>query len=222
MNNSRITKFSKIIIWCVVVVSSLHIFFNLFLANFLTTAFESEEITEDIYNYVGGLLAVSSNFLGLINVFFIFVSYILLSKWFYISCKLNHLNGVRGLETSPRWAWLWYAIPIATLFKPYQSLEETYKASFQKEDWEEILVPWVFPIWWLSWLVSGFLFNRSADQFFNLTEDSLFENWVTYYYTVSAFDLINIVSAFALLQIVKTISKNQSKLNFDINYTISK
>lgn len=204
------------------VVSSLHIFFNLLLANILTTAFESEAITDYTFNYFVALLSEGSYFLGLIKVFFIFVSHILLSKWFYTSCKLNHLNDVKGLETSARWAWLWYAIPIAALIKPYQSLEETYKASFQKEDWEEIPVPWVFPIWWLSWIVSNFLGNRSANQFFDLTEETLYENWVTYYYTVSAFDLINIVSALALLQIVKTISKNQSKLNFDINYTIRK
>ena len=222
MDNSRITKFSKIIIWCVVVASFLHLIFNLLLANLTTTYFESEAITEDTFYYIGGLLDSGLFIVLLLYLFLMLVSYVLLSKWFYTSCKLNHLNGVKGLETSPRWAWAWYLIPIANLVKPYQSLEETYKASFQKEAWEEIHAPWVFPIWWMSFLASNIIYNFSANLSDTLTEDSWYENYVTFYYTVLVGDLIYIVSALALLQIVKTVSKNQSKLNFEINYTRTK
>ncbi len=219
MNNSKITKYTKFILWGTVVTSSLNAIFNLLFANLITTYFESETISEDTYIYLYNLLDSGFSFMSLFYAFFIFASMILLSKWFYTSCKLNHLSGVKGLETSPRWAWLWYAIPIANLVKPFQSLEETYKASFQRDDWEEITYPWVFPIWWGSFLVGGVFSNISVRMYWDLTEDSPYQDFVAEHYYALTSDILYIISAFALLQIVKTISDNQSKLNFEINFT---
>ena len=155
----------------------------------------------------------------LVFLIILLTSFVLLSKWFYTSCKLNHLNGMKGLNTSPRWAWLWYAIPIANLFKPYQSLKETYQASTQRDDWKEISIPWAFPIWWMSYLSSSFASNISFRLFSNLTEDSPYQDYVTEHYVAFTGEFLWVVSAIALLQIVKTVSVNQSKLNFQIKYT---
>lgn len=219
MNNSKITKYTKFILWVAAIASSLNAIFNLLLANLITTYFESQTISEDTYTYLYDLLNSGFILINLSFFFFHICSMILLSKWFYTSCKLNHLSGVKGLETSPRWAWLWYAIPIANLVKPFQSLEETYKASFQRDDWEEITYPWVFPIWWASLLVSGVFSNISVNLYMDLTEDSPYQDFVAEHYYALTSDILYIISAFALLQIVKTISDNQSKLNFEINFT---
>ena len=217
MNNSRITKYSKFILWCNVVTNSLYACFNLLLANLITTHYETETISEDTFVYVYNLLDSGFTFISFFYTVFVFASMVLLSKWFYVSCKLNHLNGVKGLKTSPRWAWLWYAIPIANLVKPFQSLEETYKASFQREDWEEISYPWVFPVWWMSFLVGGWLSNISFRMYFNLTEDSPYQDYVAEHYYALSSEIFYIISALALLQIVKTVSENQNNLNFDMN-----
>lgn len=222
MNNLNITKYAKFIIWCSIVICSLNSIFNLLLANLITTYFESETISDETYIYIYNLLDSVFTILGLFYLIIVFTSFVLLSKWFYTSCKLNHLNGMKGLNTSPRWAWLWYAIPIAALFKPYQSLEETYQASTQRDDWKEISVPWVFPIWWLSWLFSNAASNYSFRLFSNLTEDSPYQDYVTEHYVAFTGEFLWVVSAIALLQIVKTVSANQGKLNFDKSYTKTK
>lgn len=222
MNNSRITKYSKFILWGVVVTSSLSAFFNLLFANLITTYFESETISEDTYNYLYNLLDSGFIFMSLFYSFFLFASMILLSKWFYTSCKLNHLSGVKGLETSPRWAWLWYAIPFANIVKPFWSLEETYKASFQRDDWEEISNPWVLPIWWISFLAGNLFSNISVRMYWDFTEDSPYQDYITEHYFTLTSDILYFISALSLLQIVKTISDNQSKLNFEINFTKAK
>ena len=76
-----------------------------------------------------------------------------------------------------------------------------------------------FPIWWMSFLSSAAASNISARLFSNLTEDSPYQDYVTAYYVSFTDDILWVVSAIALLQIVKTVSVNQSKLNFEIKYT---
>ena len=56
-------------------------------------------------------------------------------------------------------------------------------------------------------------------MYLDLTEDSPYQDYVTENYIALTSDILYIISALALLQIVKTISDNQSKLNFEINYT---
>ena len=219
MNNLNITKYAKFIIWCSIVICSLNSIFNLLIANLITTYFESETISDETYIYIYNLLDSAYTISGLVFLIILITSFVLLSKWFYTSCKLNHLNGMKGLNISPRWAWLWYAIPFANLFKPYQSLKETYQASTQRDDWKEISVPWAFPIWWMSYLSSSFASNISFRMFSNLTEDSPYQDYVTEHYVAFTGEVLWVVSAIALLQIVKTVSANQSKLNFQIKYT---
>ena len=53
----------------------------------------------------------------------------------------------------------WYFIPIANLWKPYQALRETFKASHPdfSDDWREAPHPWTLSVWWGLWLVAGFV-----------------------------------------------------------------
>ena len=64
--------------------------------------------------------------------------------------------------------------------------------------------------------------NISLRMYWDLTEDSPYQDYVAEHYFALTSDILYSISALALLQIVKTISDNQSKLNFEINFTKAK
>jgi hypothetical protein len=84
------------------------------------------------------------------------LAYVASGVWIYnAACNVRAL-GARGLQNSPGWAVGWYAVPIASLFKPFQAMEEIYKASLAPLGWARQRMPLVLPLWWGAWLLTGF------------------------------------------------------------------
>ncbi len=75
--------------------------------------------------------------------------------WVYnAACNLRAL-GVRGLQNTPGWAVGWFAVPIASLYKPFQVFEELYLASGSPLGWRRLKTPLILRWWWGGWLVYG-------------------------------------------------------------------
>jgi hypothetical protein len=66
--------------------------------------------------------------------------------------------GALGMEFTPGWCIGWFFVPIANLFKPFQAVRETWKASIASETpWQNNDSSWLLGTWWTLWIGSGFL-----------------------------------------------------------------
>jgi hypothetical protein len=75
-------------------------------------------------------------------------------------CSNAHALGARGMEFTPGWAVGWYFIPFMNLVKPYQAVQEIYRATDPQadaDDWKLSYVPSLFGWWWGLWIVSNVL-----------------------------------------------------------------
>ena len=73
--------------------------------------------------------------------------------------NLRHF-GVSGLRHSPRWAVLWWIIPLANIVMPYLTMRELWQASDPEAgsvDWTNVRRPALLPMWWAGFLAWSFL-----------------------------------------------------------------
>jgi hypothetical protein len=60
-----------------------------------------------------------------------------------------------GLRFSPGWAVGWWFIPIANLWKPFQTVRELWKASHGGDAWRTMATWPVIGWWWAIWIASN-------------------------------------------------------------------
>lgn len=54
--------------------------------------------------------------------------------------------------------WWWHAVPFALLWKPLQGVMQVWRAVRRRADLPDS-VPWVFALWWTTWLVGNSVTN---------------------------------------------------------------
>lgn len=208
-NNQQITKIVRAFLYGIMAVCLANIISNFMQINLLNDYFVNNLYSDETYYILAEKNDLRVAWIALIYSIVIFFSIFVIGRWLFVSAKINHLSGLTGLKVSPGWSIGWYFIPFANLVMPYRSLRETYKASFNIEDWQDIRIPFVFPIWWTTWLLSsvlGSIYNRLS---LNLEENSSYESWnIASYFDIS-FDIMLILNAVFLKNIVNTIYENQ-------------
>ena len=117
--------------------------------------------------------------------------------------------GARGLRFSPAGSIGWYFVPIVSLWKPYQAMKEIWRASLDPENWPDMPVPVLLPVWWALWLVSnslGFTELRLSNELFDNpgVSDFIAANIVSQASTVSG-----ILPATVLLAIINRVYRMQ-------------
>lgn len=100
---------------------------------------------------------VREGVIGLANFVILGGTWLLFLRWTYLANQNAWALGALGMKNTPGWAVGWYFVPIATLWKPYQALRETFKASHPDytDDWALAPRPRLLPVWWSIWIVSG-------------------------------------------------------------------
>lgn len=191
-------------------------FFSI-VSNFMQINLLNDYFLDSLYSYDEFILLSDKNDIrvGIISLLYsilLFLSIILIGRWLYVSAKNNHLYEVKNLKFKPGWAIGWYFIPFANLIMPYRSMKETYKASFKRDDWESISVPYDIPIWWITWLITNILFNVSSRNYFSAINNLSYENLKFVLYIDISGDIFLIVNAIFLIKIVRVISFNQRDL----------
>ena len=63
--------------------------------------------------------------------------------------------GTVGLRFSPGWAVGWWFVPIANLWKPFQTVRELHKASAGADRWSVTPTSALIGWWWAAWLIQG-------------------------------------------------------------------
>ena len=217
MNNHLITKSVKLCLYGLMAVCFINIFSNCMQINLMNDYFVKDLYSEDVYDVLAekndSRVAIVN---GLYSIF-LFSSFFLIGRWFFVSAKLNHLLGIKELSISPRWSVGWYFIPFANLVMPYRSLKETFKASFNSEEWQNNRVPYDFPIWWATFLIGNGLSNVSLRMYLKLGETYTHEqlNQISYIDIVA--DILLIINAIFLLRIVNIIYNNQKDKSFQLH-----
>lgn len=86
---------------------------------------------------------------GLVQLAVTIGSWISFLMWMYRACNNAWSYGRGFLSITPGWAVGWWFIPIASLYKPYVAMRETWTASHDGQGSPLILG------WWLSYLGTG-------------------------------------------------------------------
>ena len=207
MNNELITKFVKLCLFGLVAVCFINIFSNFMQINLVNDYFVKNLYSEDVFN----VLIEKNDFrVDIINNFymlFLYPSFFLIGRWFYVCAKINHISRKEELKFSPGWSVGWYFIPFANLVMPYRSLKETYKASFKSENWQSIKIPYDFPVWWSTWLLGNwfdwFIFKMLMGDVNTYSE----LNQISYIEICS--NVFLIVNSFFLIRIMNVVCSNQ-------------
>jgi len=185
--------------------------------NLMNDYFVEDLYSDGVYDVLAEKNDSRVEVIGGFYAVFIFASFFLVGRWFFVSAKINHLSGKKELNNSPGWSVGWYCIPFANLVMPYRSLKETFKASFDSEDWQNTKVPYDFPIWWATFLIGNSLSNVSFRMWSELGEAYTYKqlNQISYIDIVT--DILLIINAIFLLRIVNTIYSNQKDKSFQLH-----
>jgi hypothetical protein len=120
-----------------------------------------------------------------------------------------HSLAIPWLTFSPGWAVGWWLIPVANLWKPFQTVRELWKASGGDEAWWRIATWQVIGWWWACWIVFNILDNTTI-RFWGsgsgtgtlIAGDSL----------PIAGDLVSMVGAVLAISIVRSVTERQARL----------
>ncbi|MBA2226039.1 DUF4328 domain-containing protein [Thermogemmata fonticola] len=86
------------------------------------------------------------------------VTAIVFLSWAYRVHANAHALGAEGMQYTPGWAVGWYFVPIANLFRPFQVMRETFRAShpdYGPRNWRQAPVPSLVAFWWALWIVGN-------------------------------------------------------------------
>lgn len=87
--------------------------------------------------------------------------YVISGMWIVRVARNVRALGARDLEISPGWSVGWYAIPFGNLFKPFQAMQDIWRASVSAAQWRQVATPGWLRIWWGCWLASNIIGQAS-------------------------------------------------------------
>jgi hypothetical protein len=93
---------------------------------------------------------------GLMQFSAFVVSAIFVSRWVLrINANAHELTDM--MTMTPRWNVGWFFIPVATLWKPFEGIRQSYQASIDGEFPDAVEVPAIFRWWWGLWLITNWI-----------------------------------------------------------------
>lgn len=137
---------------------------------------------------------------------------VLVAMWIYRAHANVREAGIGQLPISPAWAVIWFFVPIANLFKPFDAMRQLWRAS--QADAVAEAGAWLLQTWWAAWVLGTILGNVSYQ---------LAENGYTIP-TVAAVDCIGnaamMLAAWLLARIIRRVTEAQ-RLHLDAAATFA-
>jgi len=205
-------------LYALILFAGINIVSNVMQISLLNSYFVYSEFSYDVFSVLADKNDTRIEIINFIYALLLVSSIFIIGRWIYLSAKINKLLEIKGLKYTPAWSVGWYFIPFANLFRPYQALKEIYKASFNKEDWENEEIPSSFGAWWTTWIIFNLFANASMRMWYGLGEDMSYEDLNIMSYLDICADFLQIICSLALLNIVDVISKNHQSIQFKTKY----
>jgi Domain of unknown function (DUF4328) len=119
-----------------------------------------------------------------------------------------HALAIPGLTFSPGWAVGWWLIPVANLWKPFQTVRELWKASGGDETWWRIATWPLIGWWWACWVAFNILYNATIRYW--ATDSGTVDTLIVGDWFSIAGDLVSIVAAILAISIVRSVTERQA------------
>src|ERR1700733_5491881 len=130
-------------------------------------------------------------------------------KWIYRAYKNIQGFGAEGLRFSPGWAVGYYFIPILSLIRPVQVMNEIWRASDDPRDWPRRPGSWVIVSWWTLFLIYTGVTQVSLEI---AIQASTNDQWTLAAVLAIAGDLFSIPLSIAALRLVTEVYRRQKAL----------
>jgi hypothetical protein len=117
---------------------------------------------------------------------------------------------VPRLTFTPGWAVGWWLIPIANLWKPFQTMRELWKASDGDEAWWRSPTWPVIGWWWACWVVFNILYNTTI-RFYGSVSATVRSYIIGDRFSIAG-DLVSIVAGVLAISIVRSVTDRQAGL----------
>jgi hypothetical protein len=121
-----------------------------------------------------------------------------------------HALSIRGLTFSPGWAVGWWLIPVANLWKPFQTVRELWKASSGDEAWWRIATWPVIGWWWACWIAFNILYNATI-RFWGSDSATLEALIAGDWFSIMG-DVVSLVAGILAISIVRVVTERQAEL----------
>lgn len=102
------------------------------------------------YPHLSAVVAVGALF----QVGAFVLSIIVVGRWMW-RVNSNAHGLANGMSITPGWAVGWFFVPVASLFKPFEAMKETWQVSHDPDNWPNVAVPALLRWWWGLWVVSN-------------------------------------------------------------------
>ena len=132
---------------------------------------------------------------------------VLFCRWIHRASSNLFALGHTTQQTSPGGAVVWWFIPIASLFKPYQVLRELLASSHRRGEVSSLLGPY-----WAVWLLGGWV-GTAAGRIFLSGDDGSIEDLLTGDYVAMASDGLLLVAAALVFYITRQVTRDQDAKN---------
>jgi hypothetical protein len=148
-------------------------------------------------------------FIGLLQSGLGILTGIIFLKWIYRSYKNIQGFGAQGLRFSPGWAVGYYFIPILSLIRPVQVMNEIWRASDDPRDWPKRPGSWLIASWWTLFLVYTGITQISLEL---AIQASTNDQWTLAAVLAILGDFFSIPLSLAALRLVTEIYRRQRTL----------
>ncbi len=131
----------------------------------------------------------------------IFIAAISILTWIYMANKSVVNLGARGMAFSPVWSVGWFFVPVYSLWKPYEAMQQLWQASHDSESWQDVKVGDLVEHWWHFLIVFNFTsyISSALRENFLLADKFIYANLCGYADKV----LLLVVSVITLLMASK-------------------
>jgi hypothetical protein len=158
LNNFRdITKLTnslKFFLYASLVVNFIALLFDYLEYSALISAHSSTYASAKSLDQVIELNNSRQAFVGSLQMATALLTSVLFLRWIYFSNANAHALKANGMQFTPLWSILWYFVPIAHLWKPYQAMNEIWKCSENPHQWTLIKTDSILHWWWFLWILS--------------------------------------------------------------------
>ncbi len=84
--------------------------------------------------------------------------------WVYSASRNAHVLRPGGMTSTPGWAVGWFFVPIAGLYKPYETLRDIWAASIGTTEGRHIGPPALIALWWTLFVVGNLILRFSSSD----------------------------------------------------------